>query len=134
MKQILAVLLLCVCMPSVSMTRPFEMVVETEHRLESIIYLEVSHYVQEKVGREKRSPIFIPISASHDTENLYLCSRISIDDATIVVKDEWKNVLYEVSTSMLSGEEIVLPLSIEKGSYTLEIMYGSICLSGDFEI
>ena len=134
MKQILAVLLFCVCMPSVSMTKLFEMVVETEHRLESIIHLKVSPYVRDGVGREKRSPFFIPITASHDLENLYLNSRMSIEDATITIKDEWNNVMYKVNVTLFSGEDMALPLNIGEGSYTLEITYGSICLSGDFEI
>lgn len=134
MKQILVVLLLCVCMPSISMANSSMGIIETGHGIKSIIHLKVDPYVRDGVGKGKRSPIFIPIAASHNAENLYLSSRISIENATVVVKDEWGNVVYEMSTSIFSGQEIVLPLSLSGGRYTLEIMYGSICLCGDFEI
>lgn len=124
MKRILFVLALVMCLPVLAKPIPFYGRTGTE------IILKLS-YDEDARGfeRTKRAPVFIPVIASHDSENLYFSSRISIGDATIVVKDERENVVYEVNTSMLSGEDIVLPLNIEKGRYTLEITYGSICLT-----
>lgn len=128
MRRILFVLALVMCLPILAKPIPFYGKIGNE------IILKLDYRDSEGIERGKRSPIFIPIIASHDSENLYLCSRISIGDAIIVVKDKWENVVYEVSTSMLSSEEIVIPLNIGKGSYILEITYGNTCISGDFEI
>ena len=128
MKRILFVLALVMCLPVLAKPVHFYGKMGIE------IILKLGYSDSEGIEREKRSPIFIPIIASHDSEKLYLSSRISIGDATIVVKDERENIVYEVSTSILSGGEMALPLNMNEGSYTLEITYGSICLSGDFEI
>lgn len=128
MKRILFVLALVMCLPVLAKPVSFYGKMEVE------IILKLGYHDSEGIEKDRRSPIFIPITASHDAENLYLSSSISIGDATILVKDEQDNVVYEANASMPSNEEIVLPLNIEKGRYTLEIAYGSICLSGDFEI
>lgn len=128
MKRILFVLALVMCLPVLAKSVPVYGKMGTE------IILKLGYNNAEEVEKGKRSPVFIPITASHDAETLYLNSRMSIEDATVVVKDEWDNVVYEVSTPFLSGEETALPLNIGEGRYTLEITYGSIRLSGDFEI
>ena len=132
MKQILLVLFVCVCMPV--MAASLEVGKQPVNRTEYLIHLKIDPYPSDASGRDRRSPAFIPITASHDAEALYLSSRMSIEDATIVVKDEWDNIVYEAGTTFLSGEETALPLNIGEGRYTLEITYGSIRLSGDFEI
>ena len=128
MKRILLVLALVMCLPVLAKSVPSYGKMGTE------IILKLGYSIPEEVEKGKRAPAFIPIIASHDTENLYLSSRMSIENATVVVKDEWDNVVYEMSTAFLSGEEIALPINIGEGSYTLEITYGTICLCGDFEI
>ena len=129
MKRILLVLAIVMCLPVLAKSVPSYGKMGTE------IILKLGYNDNAKgYDRGKRSPAFIPITASHDTENLYISSRMSIEDAIVVVKDEWDNVVYEVSTAFLSGEETALPLNIGEGNYTLEITYGSICLCGDFEI
>lgn len=128
MKRILLVLALVMCLPVLAKSVPSYGKMGTE------IILKLGYSIPEEVEKGKRAPAFIPITASHDTENLYLSSRMSIENATVVVKDEWDNVVYEMSTAFLSGEETALPLNIGEGNYTLEITYGSICLCGDFEI
>lgn len=132
MKQILLVLFVCVCMPAMAASSGIEKQLKNE--VEKVICLKANPDSRSNAGKDRRSPAFIPITASHDAETLYLNSRMSIEDATIVVKDEWDNIVYEAGITFLSGEETALPLNIGEGRYTLEITYGSIRLSGDFEI
>lgn len=132
MKKILLLFLLSVWMPAMAVSLDEEK--QSENVNKCMIYLKADIYVRDNWGRDKRAPAFIPISAFYDTDNLYLNSCYLVENTAVVVKDKWGNVMYEADVELLTDKEIVLPLNVGEGNYTLEITYGSICLSGDFEI
>ena len=129
MKRLLLALSFVVCLPVLAKSVPFD------EKMGTAIILRFG-YKDDVRGceRDKRAPAFIPISAFYDTDNLYLNSCYSVENTAVVVKDKWGNVMYEADVELLTDKEIVLPLNVGEGNYTLEITYGSICLSGDFEI
>ena len=129
MKQILITLLLSVCLPSISKAVPMEM-----HWINVIRLVAVDSDVLDGLGKGKRTSAFVPITATHSADNLYLESSISLEEVAVTVKDEWGYVLYETNTSLFADEQAAFPLNLNEGCYTLEIKYGSICLLGDFEI
>lgn len=131
-KQILFVLFVCVCMPI--MAESLEINREPEHRRGCTIHLKAEPSIRGTVGRDRRSPVFTPIIASYNAGTIYLVSSMSIENATIVVKDERGDIVCESDAIFLPDKEVVLPLNMGEGNYTLEITYGNICLSGDFEI
>ena len=129
MKQIFITLLLSVCLPSISKAVPMEM-----HWINVIRLVAVDSDVLDGLGKGKRTSAFVPITATHSADNLYLESSISLEEVAVTVKDEWGYVVYEAITPLFADEQAAFPLNLNEGCYTLEIKYGSICLLGDFEI
>ena len=104
MKQIFITLLLSVCLPSISKAVPMEM-----HWINFIRLVAVDSDVLDGLGKGKRTSAFVPITATHSADNLYLESSISL-------------------------EEVAVPLNLSEGCYTLEIKYGGVCLLGNFDL
>ena len=129
MKQILITLLLSVCLPSISKAVPMEM-----HWINVIRLVAVDSDVLDGLGKGKRTSAFVPITATHSADNLYLESSISLEEVAVTVKDEWGYVLYETNTSLFADEQAAFPLNLGEGCYTLEIKYGGVCLLGNFDL
>lgn len=102
--------------------------------IEKMIILKFHYHDSEKKSRDKRTIAFVPIKASYDNTNLYLNSQIQMDNVTIKIKNEWKNIVYEMCITLYSNEECTLPIHLSNGNYTLEIVNENICYYGDFEI
>ena len=75
MKQILITLLLSVCLPSISKAVPMEM-----HWINVIRLVAVDSDVLDGLGKGKRTSAFVPITATHSADNLYLESSISLEE------------------------------------------------------
>ena len=114
MKQIFIALLLSVCLPSISKAVPMEM-----HWINVIRLVAVDSDVQDGLGKGKRTSAFVPITATHSADNLYLESSISLD---------------ETITPLFADEQAAFPLNLSEGCYTLEIKYGGVCLLGNFDL
>ena len=82
----------------------------------------------------KRTSAFVPITATHSADNLYLESSISLEEVAVTVKDEWGYVVYEAITPLFADEQAAFPLNLSEGCYTLEIKYGGVCLLGNFDL
>ncbi len=103
--------------------------------IEKMIILKFYYsHKSENYERNKRTIAFVPIKASYDNTNLYLNSQIQMDNVTIKIKNEWKNIVYEMCITLYSNEEYTLPIHLSNGNYTLEIVNENICYYGDFEI
>ena len=129
MKQIFITLLLSVCLPSISKAVPMEM-----HWINVIRLVAVDSDVQDGLGKGKRTSAFVPITATHSADNLYLESSISLEEVAVTVKDEWGYVVYETITPLFADEQAAFTLKLSEGRHTLEIKYGSVCLLGDFDL
>ena len=129
MKQIFIALLLSVCLPSISKAVPMEM-----HWINVIRLVAVDSDVQDGLGKDKRTSAFVPITATHSADNLYLESSISLEEVAVTVKDEWGYVVYETITPLFADEQAAFPLNLNEGCYTLEIKYGGVCLLGNFDL
>ena len=129
MKQIFITLLLSVCLPSISKAVPMEM-----HWINVIRLVAVDSDVLDGLGKGKRTSAFVPITATHSADNLYLESSISLEEVAVTVKDEWGYVLYETITPLFADEQAAFPLNLSEGCYTLEIKYGGVCLLGNFDL
>ena len=70
--------------------------------IEKMIILKFYYsHKSENYERNKRTIAFVPIKASYDNTNLYLNSQIQMDNVTIKIKNEWKNIVYEMGITLL---------------------------------
>lgn len=85
-------------------------------------------------GNGDRMPVSVP-SAFHDGNSIILYSHSSIIAIQVIVKDELNDIVYSGTISLLPNTPYILNIGdVEAGLYTLEVSYGSISLSGSFEI
>ena len=80
MKQIFITLLLSVCLPSISKAVPMEM-----HWINFIRLVAVDSDVLDGLGKGKRTSAFVPITATHSADNLYLESSISLEEVVCLL-------------------------------------------------
>ncbi len=85
--------------------------------------------------RMPRAPMLIPVTASVDEAELHLNFTSSVGVATITVTVEMGTIQYQETMDTNSTYDLYIPIDMwTGGDYVITIQYGSITLTGQFEI
>ena len=134
MKQIALAFLFMTCLTMQASTMYFNSDTKINIALKFHYYYDDSDDDLRGCEKGKRTSAFVPITATHSADNLYLESSISLEEVAVTVKDEWGYVVYETITPLFADEQAAFPLNLSEGCYTLEIKYGGVCLLGNFDL
>ena len=82
-----------------------------------------------------RAPILIPVTVDLSNTDIYLNFTSEVGIVNIVITDGNGSMIYQQSVDTNSTNDLYIPVdSWETGNYSIEIIYGSITLTGNFSL
>jgi len=82
-----------------------------------------------------RSPVYIPVRAFLEEDELLVIFEYSVGTAVIAIEDADGNTVYSVTTDTSSELEMSTMVdNLAPGNYLLVISYGSMILHGNFSL